>query len=492
VERSAIQEKIRPTSTSDLPPAQDPLPSEITPTAVAVLPTVPQNNPFPSDQGLCDNAYWPLRSGIEWTYNSPDTSFTQRLEEVSNNRVLLSSQYEGQEIRSQLACLEEGLGGNYLGDMRRLTEFGDLDFTNRRGVFLPRSETIGPDADLWVQEFSVTGSVPGYYGTKLISGEIHHGHALARYIPVGFETLDTPLGFREALKVEQRLDLELEINFDLGNQVILVSETANLTNLFWFAQGIGPVKMHWQGGTVKQKLRMNDNLYEQETVVPALANDDLVFVCVFLDSEAASCMSLASTTESDLTKPPETELAIPPVTIPQELLTLSEELIEGETEKPDAGDSSERPSTDIDLPETPMDEDTTDPDGGQAALLEYAESVANLGDRITDLGEEFSEAALAFQDGELTLEEFRDEFSSFKSNVQDPIADIGQLTPPSQAADIHDRLESGLDKCDQAIDLMDAWFDTPNTDLKLKTALLVGQCLEEVDKAKNELSSKIN
>ena len=98
--------------------------------------------------GLCAHDYWPLWPGTSWTYNSRDTSYTQNVDDVSDNQAMLSTQYEGRNIQARLLCSREGLGGVYLGDMRRITELGDLNFSNPRGVYLPRPETmeeIGPN-----------------------------------------------------------------------------------------------------------------------------------------------------------------------------------------------------------------------------------------------------------------------------------------------------------------------------------------------------------
>jgi hypothetical protein len=62
---------------------------------------------------------------------------------VSNDEVYLSTQYEGRDIQFSLMCNQEGLGGKYLGDMRRISELGELTFSNPRGVFLPRPEISG-------------------------------------------------------------------------------------------------------------------------------------------------------------------------------------------------------------------------------------------------------------------------------------------------------------------------------------------------------------
>ncbi|NIR94848.1 MAG: hypothetical protein GWO08_14625, partial [Gammaproteobacteria bacterium] len=85
------------------------------------------------------------------------------------------------------------------------------------------------------------------------------------------------------------LELELELSFELAEQIIPASQIAKLMNVYWFAENIGLVKMHWQGGTLEQTFEINHTLVSEQVVIPALAEDQLVFVCIVLKEEVIEC-----------------------------------------------------------------------------------------------------------------------------------------------------------------------------------------------------------
>jgi hypothetical protein len=420
--------------------------------------------------GLCTHAYWPLWPGTTWTYNSQNSSYSYRVDDISDNQALLSTQYEGQDIQFSLACSEEGLGGNYLGDMRRLTELGQLSFSNPRGLFLPRPETMEEIGRSWTQELDVTGTVQAYQGDNLVEGRINRGRAVAVYTPARFETVETPLGPREALRVEQRLDLELDIGFDLGGQTIPATEIVNLNTVYWFVKDIGLVKMHWQGGTIQQSAEMGNTPVNQQSSISALAEDQLVIVCVTLEDQSLKCARLGEISQSDLTAPPDSELEVQAFVFPS-----------------GAGDDDAVSGADTSSDETPKEPagDT----GGQSDLLAYAAAVDSLGQRLYQAAQEFGESAVKFRDGQITLDEFRESFLKFAPQVRGLVQEIGRLSPPSEAEAIHQKLTGGLAKCDQALDLMDDWFDSPSSGTKEAAALLVGECVEDVTAAGEELDA---
>ncbi len=445
---------------------------------------VPQPDPIleqAADSGLCGHAYWPLSPGARWIFNSPDTSYSLLVDNIANNQVELSTAYENQEFHFSLVCYQEGLGGSFLGDMRRITALGHLNFSNPRGMFLPHPtvmETIGRP---WTQEHDVTGTVEANQGDKLVIGHISRGRAITTYTPIGFESLETPLGSREALRLEQKLNLELELVFDLGSQLIQATEIVELTNIYWFAKGIGPVKVHWQGGAIQQDFKIGDKPIKQQVSVPALAEEQLVFVCVLLEGKPSKCMGLADLSQSDLTVPPESELVIPGFIFPD-----------------DSGQNDNFTNIGAATPEasaksSPQAEPTTTgSDNEQLALLDYLKAVANLGEKITEAGQEFGQDALAYRNGELTLEEFQDKFLAFVPKVKGAIQEINQFTPPPQAQASHRKLINGLNQCNEAIELMDKWFGSFDSGTKETAAFLVASCTDQVNAARDELEMLVN
>lgn len=434
------------------------------------------------DLDLCDHAYWPLRPGTTWTYNSPDTSYTQRVDDVSDSQVHLSTQYEGRDIQFSLVCYQEGLGGSFVGDMRRITELGDLNFSNPHGMFLPRPEMMEEIGSTWVQEFDVTGAVQASQEDTPVTGRISHGRAVAAYTPTGFETVETPLGSREALRIKQELNLELNIDFDLAGQPIPTTENVNLTTVYWFVKGIGPVKVHWQGGTIQYDATIDRTPLSQQSSVPALAEDQLVFVCVLSSGGSSECIQLSGISQSDLTAPPDSELEIQGFVFPIGVGSNNEDI--ASVVETATGEPTKEPTV---VDGTPGGDDHDD----RSAVLEYAAQVERLARQISDAAEEFVESAMKYRNGELTLDEFRSEFLEFAPKVRDVIRGVNQLDPPSEAEAVHQQLTDGLAKCDQAVDLMDEWFDSQDSGTKEAIVLLVAECVEEVEAAGDELSALV-
>src|SRR5690606_27187753 len=152
----------------------------------------------------------------------------QRVASVSETQVALNTSYEGEEIFFNLDCLPEQAGLSSLGDMRRLTEFGNLQFNNLEGAFLPEPAALTELGSSWTETYEVSGSVMGQRGSETVMGQITAGRAEAVYTPTGIETVETPLGAQEALRLEQQLTLELELKFAVGGEVIPAAETVSL------------------------------------------------------------------------------------------------------------------------------------------------------------------------------------------------------------------------------------------------------------------------
>jgi len=441
--------------------------------------SLPENNLQPVDLGFCKHTYWPLQLNTAWSYNSPDSFYVQQVDQVLDNQVQLSTQYEGQGVQFNLECYEEGLGGAYLGDMRRITEFGDLQFSSIGGMFLPHPEQMEEIETIWSQELNVTGMVQAHQGSEVIAGEIEQGHATATYRSINFEMMETPLGQREVLRIEQKLNLSLAINFELDDRTVPVTEKIDLTTVYWFARGIGPVKMHWQGGTIQRDIQIDDATVIQQISVPALAEEQLVSVCIQLEDESSECLWTSGISEEDLTAPSDSELAIETFVLP-DLADLQGNIID-ETDVAGTSGAAEPSSG----------SSNNDSDDNRLLLLAYAETIAGLAEEINQAGNKFGAAAMNYRDGALALGEFQTEFETFKSGVESPMNKVNQLSPPSPAAAVHQKFVAGLEQCDQAIGLMDQWFDHQDSGIKETTILLVASCLDQVSNAEEELRELI-
>jgi hypothetical protein len=128
----------------------------------------------------------------------------------------------------------------------------------------------------------------------------------------------------------------------------------------------------------------------------------------------------------------------------------------------------------------------------RSALLAYAAAVQSLVQRLSEAAQALVDAALAFQGGQITVDELRQEFQRFAPVVREVSGQLNRLSPPPEAQSIHQKLAEGLGKCDQALDLMDNWLDSPNSNAKEGAALLVADCAERVTAAQEELMAFVN
>lgn len=438
----------------------------------------------------CSHPYWPLQNGATWTYNSEDTSFTQRVASVSETQVALNTSYEGEEIFFNLDCLPEQAGLSSLGDMRRLTEFGNLQFNNLEGAFLPEPAALTELGSSWTETYEVSGSVMGQRGSETVMGQITAGRAEAVYTPTGIETVETPLGAQEALRLEQQLTLELELKFAVGGEVIPAAETVSLTNIYWLAENVGLVKTEWQGGSIEQRVA------EQEATqveLPALAADELVFVCLMLEGGAFECKNTPGISQATLTTPRETELAVPLIELPEQLDSgESEGQADTEPNQANEGTSDAPAPADSEPTATPdASADGEDTGDDNAALLQYAAAVSQLGQQISNAADPFQEAAIAYSNDQITTEEFEAAFNKFGPAVKGLIQQIARLSPPAEAASIHQKLVGGLAKCNKGVDMLDEWLDTFDDSLKVPATLQVALCIDESSAAQKELSELV-
>jgi hypothetical protein len=148
---------------------------------------------------------------------------------------------------------------------------------------------------------------------------------------------------------------------------------------------------------------------------------------------------------------------------------------------------SEEPAETPTSVSTPAAAEPTGDETDQAALLAYAVSVGTVGEQLSQAVEKFGASALRFRSGQLALDAFRGEFSQFAPKVRGLVEEVDQLSPPLEAEPVHQGLKKGLEKCDQAVDLMEGWFDTPAEGTDDTVTRLVTECVQEVSKTQQEL-----
>ncbi len=478
---ASLPDDISPADTAAVP-AQTPTAQDI-PTArpSSQMPVKAASQTNDTTLQMCEHAYWPLQAGSAWTYNSPHTSYTLHLAEMTSPQIRFSTEYEGQTIEFGLECRPEGLAGQYLGDMRRLTELGDLKFGKVKGLFLPRPEVMEHLGQSWRQEFEVSGTVRAFRDGQAVTGNISRGQAVATYLPTGFETVETPLGPQQGLRLEQNIELTLALTFNPGGESVPAVEVVKLTNVYWVVKGVGLVKTQWQGGGLTLDFKPDDPAVDHQFSIPALVEEQLVFICVSTGQEASDCIRVAGVTEADLQPPPAAELVIPPLMFPGETIP---EMISTSGVSLNPTTAGALPK--VQLPEMPAPKNS---EQESSALYVYAKTVNQLGQQLNEAGDSFGQAAMSYRENKLTLVEFKEKFNAFASQAGDYLNRIDSLSPPPEAEQIHQKLTGGLQKCDDAIDLMDRWFDTQETGAKDATAFLVANCLDQVTRAGDELNA---
>ena len=161
-----------------------------------------------------------------------------------------------------------------------------------------------------------------------------------------------------------------------------------------------------------------------------------------------------------MTAPPQSELQVKSIVLPNPVASAEST----DLPEPSPGVATEEPAGDSDRPSLP----------------EYIDAVHSLGRQLSEAAQQFGAAALLFRAGQLTLDQFQAAFSDFAPQIRDLIQQISQLSPPREAEALHQKLVTGMGKCNQAVDLMEDWFASPNSDTKEAATLLVTDCVEEV------------
>jgi hypothetical protein len=231
------------------PPAVEPQvtetqvsPTDLTGTVAVPTAVLEGNQPAPpaAGDGLCANAYYPVRQGATWNYKSSggpagEYSFTDTITAVRDNGFTLSTQI-GDLTRSQeWTCSAEGLAALQLGGgpaamLNAQNIQMNLDVTSGNGVTFPSQINVG---NQWQQNLDFTGNV-----TMMNEEADAEGNAQMNFNAVGTESVTVPAGMFEALRVEA--DVTLSINASYEGITLPVTFSADST--YWFAPGVGWVK----------------------------------------------------------------------------------------------------------------------------------------------------------------------------------------------------------------------------------------------------------
>ncbi|RPI92844.1 MAG: hypothetical protein EHM40_11750 [Chloroflexi bacterium] len=211
------------------------------PTGAATEPAITPEGGMPvTGEGLCANAYYPVRQGATWNYKSTGSaageySFTDTISSVREDGFTLSTQFGDVARTQEWACRPEGLAALQFGgapaamlDAQNMQL--NLQVSNVSGVTFPSQIKAG---DTWQHNLDLQGNmtVAGQEGTAT-------GNAQTSFTALGNESVTVPAGTFDALKIQ--VDTALNMNVTYQSLSVPVAFTTSYT--YWFTQGVGWVK----------------------------------------------------------------------------------------------------------------------------------------------------------------------------------------------------------------------------------------------------------
>ncbi|MEO8356013.1 MAG: hypothetical protein ABI621_08865 [Chloroflexota bacterium] len=221
----------------------------VTDTPVGTLPDI-TDTPAPDAGGAtlagqCVNAYYPIREGSTWMYESTGNttgsySFTDTITSVRDNGFSLTTQFADRTQSQEWACTAEGLVAQELGGApaAALNAMGtpfELTIDHVSGVTFPNSISAG---DQWQHNLEFTGkmSMAGQEGQA-------SGTAQSNFTALGVESVTVPAGTFDAMQIE--VNSTISIGLEFQGMKVPVSFTGTYT--YWFVQGVGWVKASGSG-----------------------------------------------------------------------------------------------------------------------------------------------------------------------------------------------------------------------------------------------------
>jgi hypothetical protein len=196
-------------------------------------------------EGLCANAYYPVREGATWSYKSTgspegDYTYTDTVTAVRENGFTLTSQFEGVTRTQEWACKPEGLvalqlGGPSAATLNTQNMQLNLTVNNISGVTFPSEITTG---DEWQHTLEFEGELD-IAGTPAEAT----GSAESNFTALGIESVTVPAGTFDAMKIQVNSTITINASFQGVSMPVAFSGEY----MFWFAQGVGSVKASGSG-----------------------------------------------------------------------------------------------------------------------------------------------------------------------------------------------------------------------------------------------------
>jgi hypothetical protein len=230
------------------------------PVEPTIIPSLPATDPSPETEqnettdnvteNLCLHPLWPLQNGASWTYQLTDTAGAPQSQltleaAVGEGRVILTM--EGHS--SALTCGDGSLNG--LPPLP--VGHPDLGYyaggENPQGPFLPEPGLLMPlgTPATWDMEIRPTGTIwlPQDGESQQVS--ILDGRLVIFNQSSSLEPVSVPAGSFPSLAVTQNVFFEIRVALpDGAEQSVLINTQVQV----YYAEGIGLVKILYQGGTI--------------------------------------------------------------------------------------------------------------------------------------------------------------------------------------------------------------------------------------------------
>lgn len=192
---------------------------------------------------LCSVPYMPVSEGATWNYQGTGEtgpfSWTTTTTNVSEAGFTVTQTHDtdGEPliVTQQWSCDEEGVialefGGGADASLSYTGLNATMETLQTTGLTMPRDVKPG---DSWQQEFQIQGTVTTADIVSDVTGKVAQS-----YQATGIESISTPTGSYDALKVE------VTTTFDLQMTLMGITVPFNMvsTNTTWLAQNVGWVK----------------------------------------------------------------------------------------------------------------------------------------------------------------------------------------------------------------------------------------------------------
>jgi len=191
--------------------------------------------------GLCANAYYPVREGSSWSYidsgsMAGDVNFTDTITSIRDDGFTLTTKFDNLTRTQEWSCTPDGLVALQLGGGLSTQSVGlIIETQSASGVTYPIAISAG---DIWNHSIEFTGTMD-MAGTPAEAV----GTATSDFTAIGTESVTTPAGTFDAMKIQVETVLDYKVTF----QGIEVPVTFTSSTTSWYAQGVGWIKSEGSG-----------------------------------------------------------------------------------------------------------------------------------------------------------------------------------------------------------------------------------------------------